>query len=129
MVNAASGTHVDVPIDSLGLRAWVTHYPYALESAAQIHTQSSELDAVWAMCAYTLRVTTLDFYADSNTRQRSLDCMADDTTAALNHYATTSELALPRMVSAQIMDIGPVGESCSYRYMCYIGLQMSYCTL
>ncbi len=61
-------------------------------------------------CAYTLRATTLDFYADSNTRQRSLDCMADDTTAALSHYATTAELALPRLVTAQIMAIGPAGE-------------------
>jgi hypothetical protein len=60
-------------------------------------------------CAYTLKATTLDFYADSNTRQRSIDCMADDTTAALNQYATTSELALPRMVSAQIMAIGAQG--------------------
>ena len=36
--------------------------------------------------------------------------MADDTTAALSHYATTAELALPRLVTAQIMAIGPAGE-------------------
>ena len=35
--------------------------------------------------------------------------MADDVVAALNQYATTTELALPRAMSAQLMAIGPAG--------------------
>ena len=34
--------------------------------------------------------------------QRSFDCMADDTTAAPAHYATSAELAFPRFAAAQI---------------------------
>ena len=49
-----------------------------------------------AFAAFTLETTTASAYSDSNTRQRSFDCMADDQTAALNQYATTTELALPR---------------------------------
>lgn len=63
MTDAATGATLDVPLPALGLSAWVVHYAYAPEAAAAVATQSPELDAVWAMCAYTLRVTTLDFYA------------------------------------------------------------------
>ena len=42
-------------------------------------------------------------------RQRSFDCMADDNVAALSHYSTTTELALPRMMAAQVMAIGERG--------------------
>jgi hypothetical protein len=35
--------------------------------------------------------------------------MADDTTAALNHYGTTTELAFQRMVAGQIMGITELG--------------------
>jgi hypothetical protein len=35
--------------------------------------------------------------------------MADNNVAALSHYSTTSELALPRMMSAQVMAIGEQG--------------------
>jgi hypothetical protein len=51
----------------------------------------------------------MDIYSDSNTRQRSFDCMADNAVAAQAHYATTTELALPRMMSAQQMAIGDAG--------------------
>ena len=85
---------------------WVVRYPYDSQGAARLATSSPQLDAVFGLAASTLRTTTLDFYADSNTRQRSIDCMADDTTAALNQYATTTELALPRMTAAQIMGMG-----------------------
>ena len=37
------------------------------------------------------------------------NCMADDTTAALNHYGTTTELAFQRMVAGQIMGITELG--------------------
>jgi hypothetical protein len=35
--------------------------------------------------------------------------MADDTTAALNHYGTTTELAFQRMVAGQIMGVTELG--------------------
>lgn len=36
--------------------------------------------------------------------------MADDTTAMLGQYASSAELALPRLATAQIMGMGPAGE-------------------
>jgi hypothetical protein len=91
------------------LSFWVVRYPYDDAGAARVATSSPDLDAVFALAAGTLKATTLDFYADSNTRQRSIDCMADDTAAALNQYATTTELAFQRMTAAQIMGITAVG--------------------
>ena len=88
---------------------WRVYYRYDDNAAATVRTTSADLDAVFALCAFTLKTTTMSIYSDSNTRQRSFDCMADDTVAALSHYHTTSELALPRMMAAQIMSIGDHG--------------------
>ena len=88
---------------------WRVHYRYADDGAAAVATSSPDLDAVFALAAATLKTTTMDIYSDSNTRQRSFDCMADNNVAALNHYATTTELALPRMMAAQQMAIGDAG--------------------
>ena len=101
--DAITGARVDVTPDAFALSFWRVRYRYDDASAARMKTASPDLDSVFDLCATTLRITTLDMYADSNTRQRSLDCMADDTTAALSHYATTSELAFPRMAAQQIM--------------------------
>jgi hypothetical protein len=91
------------------LTFWVVRYPFDEGGAAVVDTSSPELNAVFALAANTIKTTTLDFYADSNTRQRSIDCMADDTTAALNHYGTTTELAFQRMTAGQIMGITELG--------------------
>ena len=88
---------------------WVVRYPFDSEGAARVETSSADLDAVFALAASTIKTTTLDFFADSNTRQRSIDCMADDTTAALSQYGTTTELAFQRMTAAQIMGITQLG--------------------
>jgi hypothetical protein len=37
--------------------------------------------------------------------------MADDTTAMLGQYASSAELALQRLVTSQIMAMGPAGAS------------------
>jgi hypothetical protein len=41
------------------------------------------------------------FEQDSNARQRSADCMADDNTAMRLGYATSSQIALQRMMMEQ----------------------------
>lgn len=98
-----------VPGVDFVLTFWAVHYPYDKEGATFISTSSPDLDAVFTLAATTLKTTTLDFYADSNSRQRSIDCMADETTAALNQYATTTELAIQRMTAGQFMGITPLG--------------------
>jgi hypothetical protein len=98
-----------VPGVDFELTFWAVHYPYDQEGAASVSTSSPDLDAVFSLAATTLKTTTLDFYADSNSRQRSIDCMADETTAALNQYGTTTELAIQRMTAGQFMGITPLG--------------------
>jgi hypothetical protein len=96
------GVHFDAHL-------WRVNYRYDDYTAASIKTTSADLDAVFNLCAFTLKTTTMDIYSDSNTRQRSFDCMADDNVAALSHYSTTTELAMPRMMASQIMSIGEQG--------------------
>ena len=111
LTDAASGAPLDLDpargdfVASL----WVNRYRYDDSSATRVETTSPELDSVFRFAAFTLKTTSMDIYSDSNTRQRSFDCMADNNVAALNHYSTTSELALPRMMSAQVMAIGETG--------------------
>lgn len=110
--DASTGAPLDIAVGAGGgadLDFWVVRYLYNEKESAHVSTSDADVDAVWTLASNTLKTTTLDFYADSNTRQRSIDCMADDTTAALSQYYTTPELSLPRMVSAQIMDITDLG--------------------
>ena len=113
--DAMTGAPLDVnALSDFNATFWLVRYRADASTAAVVSTSSAELDAVYRFGATTLTTTTLDMYSDSNTRQRSLDCMADDTTAALSQYATTSELALPRMAAAQIwatMDGGYVSPN------------------
>jgi hypothetical protein len=60
------------------LTFWVVRYPYDEDGAAAVVTSSPQLDAVFGLATNTIKTTTLDFYSDSNTRQRSLDCMAGE---------------------------------------------------
>jgi hypothetical protein len=109
LTDAATGAPLDIAPGDFNATFWVVRTYYDSNGAASVATSSPELDRVFAFAATTLKVTTLDLYADSNTRQRSIDCMADDVVAALNQYSTTTELALPRAMSAQLMAIGPAG--------------------
>jgi hypothetical protein len=107
ITDASSGLPLDIPPfgkdSAVNVDFWRVHYPYDDKSATIITTSDPDINAVWNMAQFTLKTTTLDIYSDSSTRQRSFDCMADDTTAALSHYSTTSELAFPRFAAAQIM--------------------------
>jgi hypothetical protein len=98
-----------LPGEHFDAHLWRVNYRYDDITAATVKTTSADLDAVFNLCAFTLKTTSMDIYSDSNTRQRSFDCMADDNVAALSHYTTTTELALPRMMAAQIMSIGEQG--------------------
>ena len=110
LTDATSGAALDLdPARDFTATLWVTHYRYDDGSAARVLTSSPELDSVFRFAAFTLRTTTMSIYSDSNTRQRSFDCMADNNVAALNHYSATTELALPRMMAAQAMAIGEAG--------------------
>ena len=110
LTDAASGAPLDLdPSSQFTASFWRVRYAYDEARAAVVATTSADLDRVFAFASATLRATSIDLYADSNTRQRSIDCMADDVVAALNQYSTTSELALPRAMSAQLMAIGPAG--------------------
>ena len=48
-------------------------------------------------------------YADSNQRQRSIDCQADITTTAEGQYATSRELAQPRFETEAMLRRGKAG--------------------
>lgn len=111
LTDAATGAPLDLDPAAGDFSAsfWRVRYAYDAPRAASVATTSADLDRVFSFAAATLAATSLDLYADSNTRQRSIDCMADDVVAALDQYSTTSELALPRAMSAQLMAIGPAG--------------------
>ena len=74
---------------------------YSTTDVATMATSHSGLDAVWELARHTSEVTSLDLYADSNARQRSVDCMADDNTGMRLGYATSSQLALQRWMMKQ----------------------------
>jgi alpha-L-rhamnosidase len=111
--DAATGVPVDIALNGGGggggaqganASFWRVRYPYDESGAARVDTSSADLDAVFELCRATLAYTSIDIYSDSNSRQRSFDCMADDTTAALSQYATTPELALPRFQMRQVLN-------------------------
>jgi hypothetical protein len=111
LTDATTGAPLDLDpaTGDIAPSLWVNRYRYDDFSATRVQTTSPELDSVFRFAAFTLKTTSMDIYSDSNTRQRSFDCMADNNVAALNHYSSTSELALPRMMSAQVMAIGETG--------------------
>eukprot|EP00750_Incisomonas_marina_P028341 INCI666.2.p1 GENE.INCI666.2~~INCI666.2.p1 ORF type:complete len:697 (-),score=109.35 INCI666.2:60-2150(-) len=51
------------------LKAWQVQYPWS-DTDSKFNSSISELNAVWALCQNTLKVTSLDTYTDSNTRER-----------------------------------------------------------
>ena len=68
------------------------------------------MDAVWEMTRHTSEATSLDLYADSNARQRSVDCMADDNTGMRLGYATSSQIALQRWMMEQGLTLCGTGK-------------------
>lgn len=109
-----SGIALDIKQSDLEPSVWVVNYPWDEKRASRMITSSQKLNRVFAFNQYTMKATTIDLYTDSNARQRSADCMADDTTACQAQYATSGELALPRFMTEQIMDFAPTGDSPSW---------------
>ena len=84
---------------------WVVRAHDAADEAARMETSSAPLDDVWHFARYTSVATSLDLYSDSNARQRSVDCMADDNTAMRLSYGTSSQLALQRYAMLQALTV------------------------
>ena len=77
---------------------------------AQMTSSSDDLDRVFELCRYTSEATSLDLYADSNARQRSADCMADDNVAMRLAYGTSGSLALQRFMMRQALTLCGAGK-------------------
>ena len=54
---------------SVNVTGWQVHYPWR-ESDSAFESSNTMLNQVWALCQNTLRVTSLDTFTDSNTRER-----------------------------------------------------------
>ena len=88
--------------------AWVVRQRY--ENPAVMNSSDDKLNAVFELCRYTSEATSLDLYADSNARQRSADCMADDSVAMRLAYATSGSLALQRYMMKQALTLCGTGK-------------------
>ena len=75
-----------------------------------LNSSDENLNAVFELCRYTSEATSLDLYADSNARQRSADCMADDNVAMRLAYATSGSLALQRFMMKQALTLCGTGK-------------------
>ena len=75
------------------LSAFQVKARYSPTDVATISTSHPGLDAVWELTRHTSEATSLDLYADSNARQRSADCMADDNTAVRSQAMKKSMIA------------------------------------
>ena len=78
LTDATSGAPLDLDPASGAFTPslWVNRYRYSDAGATTMQTTSPELDSVFRFAAFTLKTTSMDIYSDSNTRQRSFDCMA-----------------------------------------------------
>ena len=127
LTDAATGATVDLDVGIAGddaaqliLAAWLVHYDFGSSSSSSRRTtpnatttttftsSSSALNKVWALARNSVEKLGLDFYADSNARQRSYACQADATTASQAQFATSAELAMPRAQMEMIMNFGHV---------------------
>ena len=107
------GDCTSVTVEEFNVSAWVTRLPADTRSGSvsSLVTADSTLDAVWELCRYTTEAAPLDLYTDSNARQRSPGCVADDVTQMRSQYATTSELSLQRFALEQLIANGPATAS------------------
>ena len=100
-----------VSLADIDVSAWVVRLPSSSASAAASAALSAPtsplLEQVWELCRYTVVGSPLDLWSDSNARQRSIDCAADDVTAMRGQYATSTEMALQRFHSEQLLSSGP----------------------
>ena len=99
-----------INLKDFAVEAWVVTLPFDSSSFASMNSSNPLLDQVWNLCQYTIEASTLDLYSDSNARQRSPDCDADDITAMKSQYATTDQLILQRFATEQLIASGPASR-------------------
>ena len=78
----------------LDLAAWRVSYPWR-DGDSRFSSSDDMLNAVWQLCANTLRFTSLDTATDSNTRERT-PYEADSYITAISRLALQAEFAWPR---------------------------------
>ena len=62
--NASAAAHIQFDV-----RASVVRYPW-VDTHSAFESSSTVLNAVYSLCRYTLKATSLDTFTDSNTRER-----------------------------------------------------------
>jgi len=100
----------EIETEQFDLSAWSIKVPFDASSFASLTTSDDSLNKVWEMCRYTIEVGPLDVYSDSNARQRSVDCQADDVTAMQVQWAVSDQLALQRYAIEQAVYQGPASR-------------------
>ena len=68
---AASTTAHSAPAVPLSVRSWSVAYPWS-DADSSFDSSDAMLNRVYALCRNTLRVTSLDTWTDSNTRERNV---------------------------------------------------------
>ena len=102
-----TGGSAGVSVDDLNVSAWVLRLP-TNNSAVVVTTSDDALNSVFELSRYTIEMAPLDLYVDSNSRQRSASCIADDVTSMEIQYAATDQLALQRYATEQVLAVtGP----------------------
>ena len=99
-----------VQASQVTLGAFQVKARYSTTDVATMASSHPALDAVWELTRHTSEATSLDLYADSNARQRSTDCMADDNTAMRLGYATSSQVVLQRWMLMQGLTLCGTGK-------------------
>jgi hypothetical protein len=107
---------LDVEQSQFELAVWIANYQYDDRRATVFSSSSAELDKVWDFNQNSVRYLGLDQYSDSNARQRSNGCQADLTTASIAQFATTSELAMPRLQMQFAMDFAHLPDNEGWPY-------------
>ena len=74
----------DKEIEDFDLSSWVVKYPWS-ESDSYFNSDNEMLNKVWKLCKDTLRITSLDTFTDSNTRER-LPYEADGYITAMSRF-------------------------------------------
>lgn len=62
-------TLVKLSSEQPSIRAWQVNYHWN-DDDSSFNSSNAPLNDVWALCKNTLKVTSLDTYTDSNTRER-----------------------------------------------------------
>ena len=109
----------DAGKDAVTMTQWAVAYPIVEEEeadaeaapTASLHerqaaffaSSSTMLDAVWQLCADTIRYTSLDTFTDSNVRER-LPYEADGFVASTSYWALTAERAWSRHSTRYILN-------------------------